>query len=134
MNAEKKSPIRVDRDANKAATLDPFEPWPEAIRVEPGKHAMKELFGGEFSVYVYESEPGLLKFADFPFDEFVYVLSGTAVITDASGTSQTFNAGDSFIMPKGFSGTFELQGEYREMFIMETESMNAGFKKLGMGG
>jgi len=134
MNAKKKSPMRVDGDANKTATLEPYEPWPKAIRAEPGKHAMKELFGGEFSVYVYETEPGLLEFEEFPFDEFVQILSGTAVITDASGTSQTFNAGDSFIVPKGFSGTWEAQGEYREMFIMETESMNAGFEKLGFGG
>ncbi|MBT7952136.1 MAG: DUF861 domain-containing protein [Gammaproteobacteria bacterium] len=134
MNAESKTPIRIDGDEINTTKLEPFVPWPEAIRAEAGKHAVKELFGGEFSVYLYESEPGLLKFNDYPFDEFVQVLSGSAVLTDAAGNSQTFNAGDRFIMPKGFSGTWELQGEYRELFIMETNSMNAGFEKLGIGG
>ncbi len=133
MNTENKSPIYLDGDEITGCALESFGPWPKAIRAEPGKHALKELFGGEFSVYLYESEPGVLKFEDYPFDEYVQVLSGSAVLTDASGNSQTFNAGDRFIMPKGFSGTWELQGEYREMFIMETDSMHKGFEALGVG-
>jgi uncharacterized cupin superfamily protein len=133
MNNNIKSPIRLDKNEITNTELDSVDPWPESISAKPGKHAMKELFGGEFSVNLYESEPALLKFDDFPFDEFVHILSGTAVLTDAAGNSQTFNTGDSFLMSKGFSGTWELQGKYREMFIMETESMNKGFEKLGFG-
>lgn len=133
MNKDIKSPIPLDKAQLTSTEVDSVDPWPKSISAEQKRHGMKELFKGEFSINLYESEPATLIFKDFPFDEIVHILSGTAILTDITGNSKTFNVGDSFIVPKGFTGLWELKGEYREMFIMETESMNKGFAKLGLG-
>lgn len=39
--------------------------------------------------------------------EFVHMLEGKAILTASDGTAETFVAGDSFVVPAGFSGTWE---------------------------
>jgi len=131
MSTETLSPQRVDISQLQEVSTGELPPWPAEIRNDTYKHSAYEVFAGEFSAYIYASDPGTLNIADYPFDEYVLVMSGTSVLTDSAGVSQTFKAGDSFMVPKGFTGTWELQGDYRELFIMESQSMAAGFEKLG---
>ncbi len=39
--------------------------------------------------------------------EFVHMLAGKAILTSADGVAETFSAGDSFVVPAGFKGTWE---------------------------
>ena len=58
----------------------------------------------------------------FPVDEYVMVLSGKLILTDADGQVQEFVAGDSLMVPKGFTGTWQMLGNYRELIVVERES------------
>ena len=103
--------------------------WPDKRKNVRRAHAYE---GEELTVTVYESSPKAdgpvsttVRTRNFPFDEFVYVLSGKAVLTDETGYAQSFVAGDSFVMRKGFSGTWEEVGVYRELVVIMSESRAA---------
>ena len=70
---------------------------------------------------IYESEPLTLRVVDFPVDEFVTVISGKLILTVAGDEPQHFEVGDSVMIPKGFTGTWEMQGNYRELLVIMTE-------------
>lgn len=45
---------------------------------------------------------------DFGRAEFIQILEGVVIVTDAEGSSKTYRAGDAFVTPKGFSGTWDV--------------------------
>lgn len=84
------------------------------------------LFEGENIVLVWESGPAIL-LLDTPtkLDEFVVVTKGILILTDNDGNSVTYKKGDMFMLPKGFTGTWEMPEEYRELIVVDTEAYNA---------
>ena len=100
------------------------------ITVESGSLANSEtiIFEGENTVSVWEAGPAKLVYTvDEPltYDEFVVVLKGDLVLTDTEGNAVTYGAGDMFMVPKGFSGTWEMTSEYRELIVVDTVAYNA---------
>jgi len=121
-------PVRVSAEMMSGLDLGTAD-WPDKRKHVRRSHAYE---GEELTVTVYESTPKdggpvstTVRTCDFPFDEFVYVLSGKAVLTDETGYAQEFVAGDSFVMRKGFCGTWEEVGVYRELVVIMTESRAA---------
>lgn len=60
-------------------------------------------------VGIWEGEPGTLQLTNYPFDEYCLIVAGELVITSTDGPPQVFRPGDSFVIPKGFSGTWEMK-------------------------
>ena len=61
---------------------------------------------GHFFSGIWESTPG--KWAvDYGEDEFIYLISGRAVLTDANGHAESFGPGSAFLIPAGFKGSWE---------------------------
>lgn len=54
-------------------------------------------------------------------DEFCYIISGKAIITDAEGHSETVVAGDAFTISAGFSGSWETIGEVKKFYAIYEE-------------
>jgi len=125
-------PIRLDENKINGMGLTTFEaPWPKRTLVSGVEsHRFDSLFAGQLVVSIYESDDGLLKIVNYPFDEFVHVLHGRAILTAEGTAPQTFEAGDMFIVPKGFTGTWEMQNNFREMIIIEKEAAAAGLEIL----
>jgi uncharacterized cupin superfamily protein len=97
-------------------------PWPqEDILSGVSVHRYKILYSGDIYVAIYEAEPMKLKLRDYPIDEFVTVVSGTLILTAEDGLPQQFDVGESVLVPKGFTGTWEMQGNFREMVVIMTE-------------
>lgn len=91
------------------------------------RNAETVLFEGENTVAVWDAGPAKLILDDpLPYDEFVFVLKGTLVLTDKEGNSQTYNVGDFFMLPKGFTGIWDMTEEYRELIIVDTKAYNEG--------
>ena len=117
------APIRLNREAIAGVGI-PAIPWVAKDRLG---HELKLFESDEISVAVFESTPkdprhsshGVTDIRiDYPWDQFVMVLSGKAVLTDTAGHAQTFVAGDAFIVPRGFKGTWADYGVYRELIVI----------------
>jgi len=124
-NIEAPAPVRLDADKLAGLGLEEFEPFPkEMVLSGRSKHSYHTFFSGEeVVVEVYEAEPVTLKIDEpWPYDEFIYVLSGKLVLTDARGAVTHFVAGDSLVVPKGFVGTWEMQGNFRELVVIEKKA------------
>lgn len=73
-------------------------------------------------VGVWEGEPGTLQLTDYPFDEFCLIVTGELVVTSAGGKPLVFQAGDSFVIPKGFTGTWEMKTRVRKQSVLVATS------------
>ena len=121
--ADSPVPVRLDRD--KMAGLDLINVPPDAYIdiLEAGELNMRvaTLFeGAELRVSIFESTPARTNHKTRPtdIDEFVTVLSGKLIPTEPNGTAQIFLPGDSLVLPVGFTGTWEMQGNYRELVVI----------------
>ena len=111
-------------EAVKKASLDKIPPFPEDERRGPQSNWMTVLHSGEVTVAVYESTPVLIEIKEpFPYDEYVHVLEGEVTLTDLDGNENTFKAGENFLVPKGFLGTWNMTSHYRELIVVETKAM-----------
>ncbi len=52
--------------------------------------------------------------------EFCHILSGKVVLTDAAGVASTFSQGDSFVIPSGFVGSWEVLEKVRKLYVIVT--------------
>lgn len=71
----------------------------------------------EHVIGFWESGPGAMTTDSYPIDEYCLIMMGTLVLTDADGTSRTFNPGDSFIIPKGWAGTWDMKSHFKKQFV-----------------
>ena len=111
-------------EAVKKESLAEIPPFPEDERAGPQSNWMTVLHSGEVTVAVYESTPVLIEIKEpFPYDEYVHVLEGEVTLTDLDGNENTFKAGENFLVPKGFLGTWNMPTHYREMVVVETNAM-----------
>jgi uncharacterized cupin superfamily protein len=73
--------------------------------------------GGEFFSGVWESTPG--KWAiSYTEDEFCILLEGRAVLIGENGKAETFKAGDAFVIPAGFKGSWETVEKVRKYYAI----------------
>lgn len=85
-------------------------------------------YGEQLIMEVYEDDPATYRFDEpFLFDEFITVLSGKSILTGIDGVSQEFVAGDSLVVPKGFTGTWQMLGSYREFVVIERDAYEKAF-------
>ncbi len=54
----------------------------------------------------------------YPFDEMCTVIKGEVTISSSDGDANTYSAGDSFIMRKGFKGTWSTKGPFAKYFFI----------------
>jgi uncharacterized cupin superfamily protein len=53
----------------------------------------------------------------------ISVLKGRGVLTSQDGVRHVFEKGDVFVAPKGWTGTWKMSGNYRELITFETKSL-----------
>lgn len=70
-----------------------------------------------FFAGIWESTAGKWP-VNYTEQEFVHMLTGEAILTDASGKAEHVKAGDSFVVPAGFQGTWESLGEVRKLYAI----------------
>lgn len=72
---------------------------------------------GQFSSGVWEGRPGAWRVA-YTEHEFCHLLAGVVVVRDDGGGERTFRAGDTFVMPAGFTGTWEVVEAARKLYAI----------------
>ena len=60
----------------------------------------------QFFSGIWESSTGKWR-VNYTENEFVHMLAGAVLLTSADGFAERFTAGDSFVVPAGFEGTWE---------------------------
>ena len=72
---------------------------------------------GRFFAGVWYSEVGKWRIR-YTEEEYCHVLQGVSVITDAQGKAVTVSAGDRFVIPRGFTGTWEVVEPTRKIYVI----------------
>ncbi|HVI50257.1 MAG TPA: cupin domain-containing protein [Candidatus Sulfotelmatobacter sp.] len=88
----------------------------------------------EATTYVWYTDPGnklcagFWASADFHApvnyteDEFCTLISGVVRLTDASGHVETYRAGESFLIPSGFTGVWETVEPVKKFFVIHEKN------------
>ena len=116
--------LPLDADQLRGAQLESVPPFPaELVLAGKSEHWQSIVHQGEVVVAIYAAAPALLDISSpFPYDEFVLVLDGEVTLTHVDGDKATYKAGDTFLVPKGFMGTWEMRGDYRELIVVDTDA------------
>lgn len=110
--------LRVDRSA---ATTETGKYPPEYIvKTKPafdGSYSQAVLYTSldkKFEVDIWQSGPGTFTVQDYPHDEYCMVLEGHLITTTKDGHKQSFGPGDSFVIPKGWAGTWNMTDHFKK--------------------
>ena len=99
---------------------EPHRYRPQADRIlsgDPGQ-AATNLFqssDGRFNSGIWEAQRGKWRVV-FNESEFCHLLSGVIVVTGDDGSQRIFRAGDAFVSPAGFSGTWEIVEPAKKLY------------------
>jgi uncharacterized cupin superfamily protein len=120
---ESPAPVRLDPDkiAGLGLTAIPPDAYQEILVGGELNMRVATLFEGkELRVSIFESTPAKTSHRTRPtdVDEFVYVLSGKLILTEPEGKVHEYLPGDSLVLPVGYKGTWEMQGNYRELVVL----------------
>lgn len=112
------APVLLDRATLSGLGLEPVT----ADWAPPDRELFrKTVYSGErFDVTVMAGNTARTQWESYDVDEFVYVINGQATLTDETGFAQTFQTGDFFMVPKGFSGEWHSQGNryFQELIVI----------------
>ena len=75
---------------------------------------------GQLDAGVWQCEPNKHVIESAPYDEFVYLLEGRVDVIDSEGGVETFQAGDSFIMPRGCHCIWDVKEAVRKLYVVLT--------------
>ena len=81
---------------------------------------------GQLDAGVWECEPNRHEIDGAPYDEFVYLLEGRIDVIDESGESETYRAGNSFVMPRGCTCTWDVREPVRKLYTALGSSRSNG--------
>lgn len=75
---------------------------------------------GKHFVRIWESGPGILQTDGYPYDEYCLVVEGKLEITNKDGSTAVFVPGDSFVIPKGWQGKWNMKSKFKKQYIALT--------------
>ena len=75
---------------------------------------------GKFFSGFWASEVGKWRI-NYTEEEACFLLEGVSVVADADGNATTLRAGDSFVIPRGFRGTWEVIEPSRKFYAIYEE-------------
>lgn len=95
---------------------------PDPAKLIKGKYKTKtwnHFTGEDDRLYcgIWESTPGKVT-VDYKEWEFCHFIEGEAVLTNEDGKSWRLKAGDGFIIPSGFKGTWETVKKVRKHYVI----------------
>jgi uncharacterized cupin superfamily protein len=72
---------------------------------------------GKFLTGFWEAAPGTYRVV-YAADEFIHFFEGKVTLVPDNGSTLTFSAGDSFQIPKGFTGLWKTEERIRKVFTI----------------
>jgi uncharacterized cupin superfamily protein len=120
--------LPLDADELRAMELKSIPPFPAEIVLKGESENWESVIHqSDFVVSVFAASSANIDINEpFPYGEFVLVLEGEVTLTNADGGTATYKEGDTFLVPKGWLGTWDMPFKYREMIVIETDALLAG--------
>lgn len=99
---------------------EPYHPAPERrVKGNPALCVWPHYSDatGQFAVGEWQGEVGAWR-VQYTEEEFCQILEGVSTITSDDGHSLTVRAGDRFVIPAGFTGTWEVLERTRKTYVV----------------
>ena len=77
----------------------------------------KSYEGGGLTLGKWACNKGAVEIQGHAVDEACFILSGSVTLTDSDGRSETFSAGEGFLLPRGFRGTWAQSDDFEKLFV-----------------
>lgn len=74
---------------------------------------------GRYEAGLYEAGPSDQRIESYPYDEFIYVISGSITLVGADGSVLEAKVGESLAIPQGWKGEWKTTG-YRKYYVLYT--------------
>lgn len=105
-----------------AASAETTVSHPPAERLLGGspQHTARNFFSdatGQMFAGVWESTPGRWR-VSYTENEFCHLTTGEVIIESSDGERWRFAAGDSFVIPAGFSGVWQVLEPLRKLYVI----------------
>jgi uncharacterized cupin superfamily protein len=99
--------------------LEPTGPRAGADRGDPQTsiRVLHTSADGLVQVGIWACTPGGWAITDRPDTEVVHLLEGRARITDADGTRHDLGPGDAIVLPRGWSGRWDILETARKLYV-----------------
>jgi uncharacterized cupin superfamily protein len=123
---EEKMSIESIVDFSQASTTaERYRPAPEKILKGDPEQTIFNHYNspcGQLSAGVWEGEIGqwLVSYTEH---EYCEIVQGVSVLRDGNGNSKTVRAGDRFVIPAGFKGTWEVLEACRKVYVAFEKSI-----------
>ncbi len=120
--------IRLDRERLGGKNLGKFEPYePEFGNLIARGYDYFYSKDENFGIGVWESKPGKITYKNLEYDELMYVLEGSMILTDEQGKAETFGPGEGLVLPTGWSGTLAVpEGGVRKIWVSYMAGVKGG--------
>jgi uncharacterized cupin superfamily protein len=114
------TPLQIRRfDSRDAEAESYFLPPEKLIAGNPRQTVWKHYAdaSGQFFTGIWHSEVGKwhIRYTE---EEYCQLLAGASIITDADGNAVTVTAGDSFVIPSGFTGSWEVVQPTTKVYVI----------------
>lgn len=96
--------------------FDPTQTGDAAARVT--SRVLYKDPSGAFKTGFWSALAGPPAAISYTMDELCMLLEGEVRITDAAGHAETYRAGDTFVIPNGFVGTWQTIADVRKFFAV----------------
>ena len=101
--------VKIDKDESQyVSSGEPLQADNKQFVSEDGK-----LICGS-----WECKAGVLQLTNYAMDEYCMLRAGELVITDEKGNSTTHKAGDSFVIPRGFTGVLDMKTTISKDYVI----------------
>ncbi len=80
-------------------------------------HVPYTLKTKQAAIEVCEIDPVTLQILSWPETEVINLIEGAVTVTDANGDSQSYVAGDIFVLPQGFKGVWRQAGKLSKVVV-----------------
>lgn len=98
--------------------LEPVGPREGADTGDPQVSLLELYAGGATEAGLWACTPGGWAITDRPDTEVVLILEGRVRMTDAGGDSREIGPGEVMVLPKGWSGRWEVLETTRKLYVV----------------
>ncbi len=97
-----------------------YRPAAEKVLKGDPEQSVRNHYGspcGQFSAGIWEGAVGQWT-VNYTEHEYCEILQGVSVLRDHEGAAKTLRAGDRFVIPAGFRGTWEVLEPCRKVYVI----------------